>query len=278
MSDGTTDIRKTYVDGPFGQVHLRMTPPVADAVPLVCLHATAYSSQSFLPLMRALAGRRQVIAIDAPGYGGSDAPSGPIDMAGYARAMIAAVDALASRPVAVLGYHTGAYVATEMAIARPDRIARLVLIGVPYFQALDFEHWKARLAARHSLGDRLDQFAERWSYFITDRHPAVSLERGFENFVDELKAWPDGWWAHEAMFAYDSDGRLPQVAQPVMILNPDGHLAPASRVAGERIPDCTVREMPGLSGPVLEAAPVELATAIDHWLAVDRPFILRSAP
>lgn len=259
-------IRKTYVDGPQGQVHARFTAPVPGTVPLVCLHATAYSSQSFLPLMRSFAGRRQVIAIDAPGYGESDAPGAPLDMAAYAQATLAALSELVEGPAVVLGYHTGAYVATEMAIARPDLVDRLVLIGVPYFQALDFAFWKAKLAARHTLGEELGQFAERWAYFVTNRHASVTLERGFANFVDELKAWPDGWWAHEAMFAYDSDTRLPLVERPVLVLNPEGHLAPASRAAGALLPLATVREMPDLSGPVLEAAPDALAAAMEEWL------------
>lgn len=260
-------VRKTYIDGPFGQIHTRLTDPVPGPTPLVCLHATAYSSQSFLPLMQAMAGKRQVIAIDAPGYGGSDAPVQPVDMAAYADATLAALAQLVEGPAAVLGYHTGAYVATEMAIARPELIDRLVLIGVPYFQALDFDFWKGKLAARHVLTDGFDQFAERWAYFITNRHAAITLERGFANFVDELKAWPDGWWAHDAMFAYDSDTRLPMVDRPVLILNPDGHLAPASRAAGALLRDVRVQEMPDLVGPVLEAVPIRLVAAIEAWLA-----------
>ena len=49
-------IRRVYVDGPFGQVHARITPAVAGTTPLVCLHATAYSSRTFIPLMQQPAG------------------------------------------------------------------------------------------------------------------------------------------------------------------------------------------------------------------------------
>ena len=261
------NVRRGYADGPFGQVHFRATPQVAGPAPLVCLHATAYSSQSFLPLMAALDGRRQVIAIDAPGYGESDAPPPGTDMAGYATAVAAAVDATAAGPVTLFGYHTGVYVATELAIARPELVERLVLVGVPYFQALDLDAWRTRLAAKHSLGDRLDQFAERWDYLVTRRHPGVSLARGFTNFVDELKAWPDGWRAHESMFDYDSDARLPLVRQPVLVLNPAGHLAPASRAAARLLSASAVIEMPEVEGPVLEIAAKRLASEIEGWLA-----------
>lgn len=259
-------VRRAFVDGPYGQIHLRQTEPVLGRAPLICLHATAYSSQNFLPLMKALAADRQVIAIDLPGYGESDRPARPIDIAGYARAVASALPG----PAILLGYHTGAYVAAELAIARPDLVESLVLIGVPYFQALDLDAWRKRLVVKHRLESDLDQFAERWNYFIARRHPRVTLERGFANFVDELKAWPQGWWAHEAMFAYDSDARLPLVDRPVLILNPDGHLAPASRAAAELLRDCVVIEMPDVDGPVLEIAPERIAQSIAQWAMQER--------
>ena len=45
----------------------------------MCLHATAYSSRSFEPLMRALGSSRHVLAIDLPGYGDSDPPTVPLE-------------------------------------------------------------------------------------------------------------------------------------------------------------------------------------------------------
>lgn len=259
-------IRRSYVDGPFGQIHVRATDPVANATPLICLHATAYSSRSFVPLMAAGVWRRQVIAIDLPAYGESDAPSAPVDIAAYAGAIGDAIDQVSDGPVAVLGYHTGVYVGAELAVLRPERVERLVLIGMPYFQALDLEAWRTKLCARHHLTEALSQFDERWDFFITRRAPGVSLERGFEHFVDELKAWPEGWWAHKAMFAYDSDARLPLVRQPVLVINPDGHLAHPSRVAAAMMPNAIVEEMPDITGPILNTGSNRVARAIETFL------------
>jgi len=261
-------IRKCYVDGPFGQVHARMTAAVAGTVPLICLHATAYSSRTFVPLMNQAMGAHQVIAIDLPGYGESDAPGTQIDIAAYADAVATAIRALAGPgPVVLLGYHTGVYVGVELAIRHPDLIARLVLIGIPYFQALDLAYWRGKLGARHVLGDTLTQFDERWDFFVTNRARDVSLERGFENFVDELKAWPNGWWAHDAMFAYDSDARLPILNQPVLVLNTAGHLAHPSRVAAALMPCAQVVEMSDVTGPILDAAPDRIVHAAEAFIA-----------
>lgn len=259
-------IRKAYVDGPFGQIHLRSTPAVGAVPPLFALHATAYSSQSFLPLMRAAGNDRQVIALDAPGYGDSDPPSVPQEIAGYAEAIGTAISRLNDGPVDLLGYHTGAYMAVELAILHPKMVRRLVLIGVPYFKVLGVEEWRQKLCHENTLGETLDQFDERWRYFVTKRDKRVALDRAFINFVDELKAWPDGSAAHKAMFAWDADSRLPLVTQPVLIINPQGHLAEASRVAGGLMPDCKIREMPDVEGPVLEVAAPEIARELKAWL------------
>ena len=187
-----TRIRKRYVDGPFGQVHARLSPPVAGTMPLVCLHATAYSSRTFVPLMQQAADVRQVIAIDLPGYGESDAPAAQVEIAAYADAVAVAIRALADGgPVALLGYHTGVYVGAELAVRHPALVDRLVLIGIPYFQALDLAFWRKKLGHRTVLGDRLAQFDERWNFLVASRAPEVSLERGFENFVVSLTLLAD---------------------------------------------------------------------------------------
>ena len=252
-------ISKRYVDGPFGQVHLRESDEASGTVPLVCLHATAYSSRSFEPLMRAFGNSRHVIALDLPGYGESDAPASQPDMASYADAVATTIG---PGPVDLFGYHTGVYVAAELALRHPAKVRWMTFMGVPYFQALDFEYWRARLATPHRLGAALDQFTERWAYLVNDRPTGVSLERGFANFVDELKAWPNGSWAHEAMFAWNADARLALLDCPVTILNPEGHLAGASRAAAALISNATVLELPDLSGAVLELHADRIASLI----------------
>jgi pimeloyl-ACP methyl ester carboxylesterase len=240
-------IRRRYVDGRYGQVHLRENARVG-GVPLVCLHATAYSSRSFGALLNVLDRKRHVIAIDTPGYGESDAPPALIDIADYAAAI---AEVLPDR-FDLFGYHTGVSIAAEIAIVAPERVGRLTMMGVPYFQAIDFAAWRARLTARHELRETLAQFDERWSFLVTNRPEGLPLRRGFENFVDELKAWPNGWWTHVALFDHDLTARLPLIPVPVTVLNPRGHLTEPSRVAAALIPRVTVVELPDLTGAVLD--------------------------
>ncbi len=241
-------VRRRLADCRFGQLMIREINP-GRGVPLVCLHATAYSSRSFLPLMAAYGDRRHVIAVDAPGYGESDGPSSPIPVATYAECI---GEALQLNEFDVFGYHTGVVMGTELAIQGPEQVTRLTLMGIPYFKVLDFEAWKTRLAGSHSLAEDLSQFDERWQWLVTDRPDGMSLERAFSNFVDELRSWPNGSWAHQAMFDYDLDERFPLVRQPVKVLNPESHLSAPSRTAARLFADATCMELPDLSGAVLE--------------------------
>lgn len=245
-------IRRHYVDVPQGQLHLRENGAVG-GVPLVCLHATAYSSRTFGALLAAL--DRPGIAVDTPGYGESDALSGQPAIADYAAGMI---EGLPKR-FDLLGYHTGVAIAAEIALRWPERVGKLTLMGVPHFKALDFAHWRERLASKHVLGDDLAQFEERWRFLVETRPEGLTLRRGFENFIDELKAWPDGWRSHAALFEWDLPARFALIEQPVTILNPPGHLAEPSRQAASFIAKATLIELPGLTGAFLEIHAAKLA-------------------
>ena len=198
------------------------------------------------------------MAIDTPGYGESDALPGEPAIADYAAGIIAGLP----ERFDLFGYHTGVAIAVEIALRWPDRVGRLTLMGIPHFRALDFEFWRAKLAAKHELGDDLAQFDERWAFLVGARPDGMSLRRGFANFVGELKAWPAGWRCHDALFEWDLASRFALVRQPVTILNPPGHLAEPSRQAAAFIPQAELIELPDLSGAILEVHAAKLAALL----------------
>ena len=123
-----SSVRDRYA-GAAGRIHVleKGTGP-----PLVLLHGTGLNAAFFLPLLEALDGVR-AIAPDRPGQGLSD----PVDLAPrrYFEAAIAWLDDLLDAlelPVTVLlGHSAGGLWALRYALARPERIERLVLIGPP---------------------------------------------------------------------------------------------------------------------------------------------------
>ncbi len=262
----TNLLRRRYV-GPAGhQTHLLEGGPKSDQSPLWCLHATAYSGRSFTPFLNKMAAHRRVVAADTCGYGGSDPAEAPLDIHGYAGRVLEALDAAGEARVDLLGYHTGAIIAAEAARIAPDRIGRLVLIGVPYLTGAEQKAWRERLAAPMLLGENLEQFQERWDFLVSGRDPRVSLSRAFDNFVDELRAYPQGWRAHDAAFTFDVQSCFARVTQPTFILNPDNHLSAPSRRAAEVLPNAKLLELPHLNTGIFDVAPEALASLTEAFL------------
>lgn len=256
-------MRRAYVNAGWGQVHYRES---GTGPTLACLHATAYSGRSLAPLMPHLASRR-VVAVDTPGYGGSDGPPEPVAFEAYATAIADALERIApDAPVDLFGYHTGALIATEIAAQRPFLVRRMVLIGVPFFEGAERDLWRRKLVHPTVLTAELEQFRGRWDYFVTDRADGVSPERALENFVDEIFVYPREWWAHAALFDYDAAPRLPMVRCPVLVINPVTPLAEFSRAAAAAIPGALLREMPDVSGAPFDTAARPVADAIDTFL------------
>jgi pimeloyl-ACP methyl ester carboxylesterase len=258
-------IRRGYVDAGWGQVHYREAGRGAQPA-LICLHATAYSGRSLSPLLQPLARDRRVVALDTPGYGGSDGPAEPVAFALYADAIGDAIERLRTEPVDLLGYHTGALIATELAVRRPALVRRLVLIGVPFFQGDDHTAWRAKLVHPTTLTEDFDQFRDRWNYLVAHRAAGFSLSRGMDNFADELLVYPREWYAHHALFDYAAAPRLKLVRQPVLVINPASPLADASRAAARIMPDAKVQELPDVTGAIFDTAANVLALHIDGFL------------
>ncbi|HRA21715.1 MAG TPA: alpha/beta fold hydrolase, partial [Anaerolineae bacterium] len=75
--------------------------------------------------------RRRVIALDLPGHGRSPQPADPAarTMPGVVAEVQATIDALGITRAHVLGYSMGGRVALSLALAVPERVASLSLIG-----------------------------------------------------------------------------------------------------------------------------------------------------
>ena len=128
-------VRRGYFECRYGQLHLHNAIPPGggseEGVSLLCLHPAGMSGrvfQKFLPLI----GRdRSVYAPDLPGCGESDAPAGRANAADFSGAIGDFIDSMRFRQIDVLGVHAGSLIALELAIARPQQIRRVVLVGVP---------------------------------------------------------------------------------------------------------------------------------------------------
>jgi len=131
----TIHLRKMYVDCRFGQLHLHTSFPSSggfdELTPVLCVPPQNLTGRVFRPLLRDLGRDRSVYAPDLPGSGESDAPDHAVSVADQAAAFIDLIDTLRLKQVDVIAYQSGSLAAIELALAKPEHVRRLALIGVP---------------------------------------------------------------------------------------------------------------------------------------------------
>lgn len=113
--------------------------PAGEAV--LFLHGftdTLRSWEGTLAHLRALRPDLRLVAFDLRGHGGSTLPDGEacraapeacFDVPGLAADALALLDALRIERAHVVGHSLGSLIAQELALAHPDRVRRLVLVG-----------------------------------------------------------------------------------------------------------------------------------------------------
>jgi 2-succinyl-6-hydroxy-2,4-cyclohexadiene-1-carboxylate synthase len=143
---------------------------------LVLLHGFSGTRRAWDGLIARLDGERyRPLALDLPGHGEAAAAPAPIT---FSSCVDAVLDAAPERFV-LCGYSMGGRVALHVALAAPERVARLVLVSCsPGID--DPTERAARRAADRRLADELErapfqQFIERWRSqpLFADEPPAV---------------------------------------------------------------------------------------------------------
>lgn len=162
----------------------------------VVLHGFTGSATAMAPLTSRLPD--PVVALDLPGHGSEPISDDPGDYT-----MASAVAGVASATAhleryALVGYSMGGRVALHLALAYPDRVVALALIGAR--AGIDDPAERAeRIAADEALADRIESegmewFADYWAdrpLFATQRH-RLSLEQRAELRAQRLACDPRG--------------------------------------------------------------------------------------
>lgn len=153
-----------------GALHVEST---GEGPAVVLLHGWAMHSGFWGPLVPHLARKYRVHAVDLPGHGYSAAPA-QFTLAG----MVSALDSTfadSAVPVTVLGWSLGGQVAMHWALARPERIARVVFVATtPRFIAGD--DWPYAMSA-DTLARFGDELRVSWRLTI-ERFLMLQLKGG----------------------------------------------------------------------------------------------------
>ena len=130
---GAAQLRRLYMDGRSGQVHLTTAYPPSggfdECTPLVFLHADGGSGADFNRAAAVLGIDRSVYAPDLPGSGASDPEKGRSTVASHAAAIADLIDQLRLKQVDLIGVCRGASIAFELAASRAQSVRRVVVVG-----------------------------------------------------------------------------------------------------------------------------------------------------
>ena len=100
-----------------------------DGPPVVLLHGQGGWAGMWMPVIADLVTTHRVVAPDLPGLGASEVPDGPPDAARVLAWLGELIQRTCPSPPALVGASLGASIAARFAIAHPDRLTRLVLVG-----------------------------------------------------------------------------------------------------------------------------------------------------
>jgi len=100
---------------------------LGEGPPLVFVHGLIGSWPNWLEQLPVLAAEHRVIAFDLPGFGRSPMPVEKISILGYARLLDVLLSTLGVDAAPIVAHSTGGCVVTELAIASPRRVERLML-------------------------------------------------------------------------------------------------------------------------------------------------------
>jgi len=98
---------------------------------VLLLHPWGESLRCFDRLVGLLPASLRVLALDQRGHGGAEKPVGGYELAAFAADVEAFMDAADVGAAVLVGSSSGGYVAQQVALDSPSRVAGLVLVGAP---------------------------------------------------------------------------------------------------------------------------------------------------
>ena len=213
-------------------------------VPLLLLHGGLGSDLDWYAEVPTLARTRSLLLIDARGHGGSTLGDEPLSYTLLARDALAVLDALGHRRVDIAGWSDGGNTALALALARPERVRRLVAISVNAHPGGLVERVRERIAhegATGTLPRRLLRAARS-----PEAHRWDELTEGVTTL----------WREHPRL----GTAELGAIAAPTLIIagsEDDVRLAHLDEIA-RAMPDASLVVLPGVTHAVPQSAPREV--------------------
>ena len=205
--------------------------------PLTLVHGLAYDREGWGRLPDLLAQRFGVVLIDNRGVGESDAPEGPYSVAQMAADVVAVLDDAGIERTNLFGVSLGGYIAQEVALVYPGRVARLILCstapGGP--KAVPMPAATQEVFARYPTMER-----EAGLRMFVENSLGERGVRELPELVEEILRYRLGhaptvqaWVAQATAGAtYANDERVHEIAAPTLVLTGGADVVVDPRNAG----------------------------------------------
>ena len=239
----------TFADGTLFGDRTGASPP-----DVLALHGWRRDRSDFAALLADLDG----VALDLPGFGASPPPAEATGAAGYADALQPVLDELADR-VVIVGHSFGGRVACHLAVEHPDRVAGLVLTGVPLLHRAD------RGGAAPPWTYRLVRWAHRRGLVPDDRMEELRRSRGSDDYRTATGVMRD---VLVTVVNEDYADLLPRIDRPVELVWARHDTAVPLEVAERALDLLPHAALTVLDGPahhdLVTVAPDELRAALER--------------
>jgi len=184
--------------------------------PLLFLHGWPDSWFSFSRVAPELPSSWRLLLLDQRGFGESDRPEHGYSIDDLAADAAAFLDAVSVERATVIGHSFGSFVARRMALAYPDRVARLILIGTGWLASNPVTR-----EVQTSLTDLDDPIPEGFARdFQTGTAHAPLPADFFDRIIAESLKLPARLWreALKGLLEYDDVQGLDRIEAPVLLL------------------------------------------------------------
>jgi pimeloyl-ACP methyl ester carboxylesterase len=157
----------------------------------------------------------RAIAMDTIGYGMSDKPGRMVEPEEYGRTILEFLDDLGlTQPIPIIGVHTGAYFATQVAVQAPQRVSKIILSG-PVLLHPDGAKVPMRAPATFPRPDG-GHLTDLWNLRWKNVEPVKNIEAFEKLYVGALSA------GEKAQAAYYAAGKLDTLKQIMNDLSAPG--------------------------------------------------------
>jgi 3-oxoadipate enol-lactonase len=240
---------------------------------LICIHGVGSYLEAWDGVAARLGDAFRLLRFDLRGHGRSSRVKGRYEIDDFVGDVLALADHVGFDQFDLAGFSLGGLIAQRLALTRPERLRKLVLLATVAGRTQDErERVAARLAALES-GDRGSHYDASLSRWLTEgfqeRHPelvAQLRQRNADNDPDCYAA------AYRVLAQTDFGGLLDRISMPTLIATGEDDQGSNPRMANfmhQSIRQSQLAILPGLRHSILIEAPDAVASLMRGFLVDD---------